>query len=131
MPPIPKGTINFQKEIEYSNIKDVSDIDFKFKTFVNYEGTSSERAYELYTGPYEVYSASDFDKPVRTGTAENGIILLKDDQMARLTSPDIQATSKYYIQEIGATSDKFIVSIDDVKVETIYEDGSATEEIGV
>lgn len=131
MPPIPKGTINFQKEIEYSNIKDVSDIDFKFKTYVNYEGTSFERAYELYTGPYEVYSASNFDKPVRTGTAEDGIILLKDDQMARLTSPDIQATSKYYIQEIGATSDKFNVSIDNVKVETIYEDGSATEEIGV
>lgn len=131
MPPIPKGTINFQKEIEYSNIKDVSDIDFKFETYVNYEGTSSEKDYELYTGPYEVYSASDFDKPVRKGTAENGIILLKDDQMARLTSPNIQATSKYYIQEIGATSDKFNVSIDGVKVETIYEDGSATEAVGV
>lgn len=131
MPPIPKGTINFQKEIGYSNVKDVSDIDFKFKTFVNYGGTSSESDYELYRGPYEVYNASDFDKPVRTGTAENGIILLKDDQMARLTSPDIQATSKYYIQEIGATSDKFEVSIDGVKVETIYEDGSKTEEIGV
>lgn len=131
MPPIPKGTINFQKEIGYSNVKDVSDIDFKFKTFVNYGGTSSESDYELYRGPYEVYNASDFDKPVRTGTAENGIILLKDDQMARLTSPDIQATSKYYIQEIGATSDKFEVSIDGVRVETIYEDGSKTEEIGV
>lgn len=131
MPPIPKGTINFQKEIAYSNVKDVSDIDFKFKTFVNYRGTSSEKDYELYRGPYEVYNASDFDKPVRTGTAEDGIILLKDDQMARLTSPDIQATSKYYIQEIGATSDKFEVSIDGVRVETIYEDGSKTEEIGV
>lgn len=131
MPPIPKGTINFQKEIGYSNVKDVSDIDFKFKTFVNYGGTSSESDYELYRGPYEVYNASDFDKPVRTGTAEDGIILLKDDQMARLTSPDIQATSKYYIQEIGATSDKFEVSIDGVRVETIYEDGSKTEEIGV
>lgn len=131
MPPIPKGTINFQKEIGYSNVKDVSDIDFKFKTFVNYGGTSSERDYKLYRGPYEVYNASNFDKPVRTGTAEDGIILLKDDQMARLTSPDIQATSKYYIQEIGATSDKFEVSIDGVKVETIYEDGSKTEEIGV
>lgn len=131
MPPIPKGTINFQKEIGYSNVKDVSDIDFKFKTFVNYGGTSSESDYELYRGPYEVYNASDFDKPVRTGTAEDGIILLKDDQMARLISPDIQATSKYYIQEIGATSDKFEVSIDGVSVETIYEDGSKTEEIGV
>lgn len=131
MPPIPKGTINFQKEIGYSNVKDVSDIDFKFKTFVNYGGTSSESDYELYRGPYEVYNASDFDKPVRTGTAENGIILLKDDQMARLTSPDIQATSKYYIQEIGATSDKFNVTIDGVTLETIYEDGSKTEEIGV
>ena len=29
MPPIPKGTINFQKEIAYTNVKDVSDIDFK------------------------------------------------------------------------------------------------------
>ena len=131
MPPIPKGTINFQKEIAYSNVKDVSDIDFKFKTFVNYGGTSFERDYKLYRGPYEVYNASDFDKPVRTGTAEDGIILLKDDQMARLLSPDIQATSKYYIQEIGATSDKFEVSIEGVKVETIYEDGSKTEEIGV
>lgn len=131
MPPIPKGTINFQKEIGYSNVKDVSDIDFKFKTFVNYGGTSSESDYDLYKGPYEVYNASDFDKPVRTGIAEDGIILLKDDQMARLTSPDIQATSKYYIQEIGATSDKFDVSIDGVRVETIYEDGSKTEEIGV
>lgn len=131
MPPIPKGTINFQKEIGYSNVKDVSDIDFKFKTFVNYGGTSSESDYELYRGPYEVYNASDFDKPVRTGTAENGIILLKDDQMARLTSPEIKATSKYYIQEIGATSDKFNVTIDGVTLETIYEDGSKTEEIGV
>lgn len=131
MPPIPKGTINFQKEIGYSNVKDVSDIDFKFKTFVNYGGTSSESDYDLYRGPYEVYNASDLKNPVRKGTAEDGIILLKDDQMARLTSPDIQATSKYYIQEIGATSDKFEVSIDGVSVETIYEDGSKTEEIGV
>lgn len=131
MPPIPKGTINFQKEIEYSNIKDVSDIDFKFETYVNYEGTSSERDYELYTGPYEVYDAKDLEHPVKKGDAADGIILLKDDQMARLTSPDIQATSKYYIQEIGATSDKFNVSIDGVKVETIYEDGSATEAVGV
>lgn len=132
MPPIPKGTINFQKEIAYTNVKDVSDIDFKFKTFVNYGGTSSESDYKLYTGPYEVYNASDFDNPVRTErTAEDGIILLKDDQMARLTDSAIQATSKYYIQEIGATSDKFDVSIDGVNVEIIYEDGSTTEEKGV
>lgn len=131
MPPIPKGTINFQKEIAYTNVKDVSDIDFKFKTFVNYGGTSSESDYKLYTGPYEVYNASDFDNPVKTGTAKDGIILLKDDQMARLTDSAIQATSKYYIQEIGATSDKFDVSIDGVNVEIIYEDGSTTEEKGV
>lgn len=131
MPPIPKGTINFQKEIAYTNVKDVSDIDFKFKTFVNYGGTSSESDYKLYTGPYEVYNASDFDNPVKTDTAEDGIILLKDDQMARLTDSAIQATSKYYIQEIGATSDKFDVSIDGVNVEIIYEDGSTTEEKGV
>ncbi len=131
MPPIPKGTINFQKEIAYTNVKDVSDIDFKFKTFVNYEGTSSESDYKLYTGPYEVYNASDFDNPVRTETEGDGIILLKDDQMARLTDSAIQATSKYYIQEIGATSDKFDVSIDGVNVEIIYEDGSTTEEMGV
>ena len=131
MPPIPKGTINFQKEIAYSNVKDVSDIDFKFKTFVNYGGTSSESDYKLYTGPYEVYNASDFDNPVKTETEGDGIILLKDDQMARLTDSAIQATSKYYIQEIGATSDKFDVSIDGVNVEIIYEDGSTTEEMGV
>ena len=131
MPPIPKGTINFQKEIGYNNVKDVSDIDFKFKTFVNYEGTSSERDYELYTGDYEIYNVSDLNNPVERGTANDGIILLKDDQMARLTSPEIKATSKYYIQEIGATSDKFNVTIDGVTLETIYEDGSKTEEIGV
>lgn len=131
MPPIPKGTINFQKEIAYSNVKDVSDIDFKFRTFVNYGGTSSESDYKLYTGPYEVYNASDFDNPVKTETEGDGIILLKDDQMARLTDSAIQATSKYYIQEIGATSDKFDVSIDGVNVEIIYEDGSTTEELGV
>lgn len=131
MPPIPKGTINFQKEIAYTNVKDVSDIDFKFRTFVNYGGTSSESDYKLYTGPYEVYNASDFDNPVKTETEGDGIILLKDDQMARLTDSAIQATSKYYIQEIGATSDKFDVSIDGVNVEIIYEDGSTTEEMGV
>lgn len=131
MPPIPKGTINFQKEIEYSNIKDVSDIDFKFKTYVNYEGTFSERGYELYTGEYEIYKVSDLNTPVKTGIAKDGIILLKDDQTARLTSPEIKATSKYYIQEIGATSDKFEVTIDGVKLETIYKDGSSREEIGV
>lgn len=131
MPPIPKGTINFQKEIAYSNVKDISDIDFKFKTFVNYEGTSSERDYELYTGDYEIYNVSDLNNPVERETANDGIILLKDDQMARLTSPKIKATSKYYIQEIGATSDKFNVTIDGVTLETIYEDGSKTEEIGV
>lgn len=131
MPPIPKGTINFQKEIAYTNVKDVSDIDFKFKTFVNYGGTSSESDYKLYTGPYEIYNASDFDNPVKTETEGDGIILLKDDQMARLTDSAIQATSKYYIQEIGATSDKFDVSIDGVNVEIIYEDGSTTEEKGV
>lgn len=131
MPPIPKGTINFQKEIAYTNVKDVSDIDFKFRTFVNYGGTSSESDYKLYTGSYEVYNASDFDNPVKTETEGDGIILLKDDQMARLTDSAIQATSKYYIQEIGATSDKFDVSIDGVNVEIIYEDGSTTEEKGV
>lgn len=131
MPPIPAGTINFQKEIEYSNIKDVSDIDFKFKTYVNYEGTFSERGYELYTGEYEIYKVSDLNTPVKTGIAKDGIILLKDDQTARLTSPEIKATSKYYIQEIGATSDKFEVTIDGVKLETIYKDGSSREEIGV
>lgn len=121
---IPQGKINFGKDLIYANIADASDIDFQFKTYVDYDGDGSN--YELYTGSYEIRQGSTQSAIISSGNnISNGILNLKDDQFATLTDKKIKATSKFYIQEIGATSDKYTVTMDDVEIEDIT-DGTTT-----
>lgn len=118
---IPAGTINFQKELSYANVQYAEDLEFIFKTFVYSEET---KKYELYKGPYEVYKAGDESAPIETGTAMDGTISLKHHQLARLTGEEILDNSKFYIQEMGATSDKYEVTIDNTKVDIVDENGN-------
>ncbi|MBQ7839738.1 MAG: fibro-slime domain-containing protein [Lachnospiraceae bacterium] len=123
---IPKGTINFQKHLEYANVADAADIDFQFKVFVDYDGDGED--YSLYTGNYQVFDADNLDTPLRIGgVGSDGIITLKDGQVARLNDERILETSLFYVQEIGATSDKYEVTVNNVKIETIEESGITTE----
>lgn len=109
MPGIPDGTVEIGKKVNYSNVNDVSDIDFRFNAYVNYAG---DKNYELFTGQYDVLDASN--TVIDTRTATNGLITLKDGQTARLKSSGsatIKRNSKYYVTELGATSDKFGVTV--------------------
>ena len=110
MPGIPDGTVEIGKKVNYSNVNDVSDIDFRFNAYVNYAG--DDKNYELFTGQYDVLDASN--TVIDTRTATNGLITLKDGQTARLKSSGsatIKRNSKYYVTELGATSDKFGVTV--------------------
>lgn len=121
---IPTGTINFQKNLEYANVANAMDIDFEFKTYVNYDGEGND--FVLYTGEYEIYDASDLNTVISTGTATDGVITLKHNQVARLISDDILATSTFYVVEVGATSDKYDVSMSGVKITQTDEGTSST-----
>lgn len=114
LPTIPDGSIEIEKDVTYSNlINDVSDIDFTFNAYVDYDGDGKD--YHLYTGTYDVYE--DGERVQEGLTAENGVIRLKDGQTARLTTSDnpdgsrITRQSRYYVVETGATSDKYEVEI--------------------
>ncbi len=113
LPTIPDGSVEIEKDVTYSNLNDVSDIDFTFNAYVDYDGDG--RDYQLYTGAYDVYEDGE---RVQAGlTAENGVIKLKDGQTARLITSDnpdgsrITRQSRYYVVETGATSDKYEVEI--------------------
>lgn len=124
MPTIPSGTINFEKNLDYANVQYAKDLKFKFKTFVDYDGDNKN--YQLYQGHYKVYDRTIPNKPVflREGTVgKDGIISLKHKESAQLDEETILDTSRFYIQEIGATSDKYNVSIEGVKVEVVDETG--------
>ncbi|MBM6816582.1 hypothetical protein H6A23_05320 [Olsenella uli] len=113
LPTIPDGSVEIDKDVTYSNLNDVSDIDFTFNAYVDYDGDGTD--YQLYTGAYDVYEDGE---RVQAGlTAENGVIKLKDGQTARLITSDnpdgsrITRQSRYYVVETGATSDKYEVEI--------------------
>ena len=110
MPGIPDGTVEIGKKVNYSNVNDVSDIDFRFNAYVNYAG--DDKNYELFKGQYDVLDA--LNTVIDTRTATNGLITLKDGQTARLKSSGsttIKRNSKYYVTELGATSDKYTVTV--------------------
>ena len=97
---IPQGKINFGKDVDYANLNNVSDIDFEFKTYVNYDGIGDD--FELYTGSYEIRNDSVNGEIASEGDSienKEGILYLKDGQFATLTDPDIKATSTFYIEE--------------------------------
>lgn len=132
IPAIPQGTINFQKELAYSNDADAADFDFQFDAYVDYDGDGEN--YQLYTGSYKLFnSMNDYPSGSYTPmTAADGIIELKDGQIAQLDSTDILATSNFYIQELGVLSDKYEVKLGDTILETVYEGtGESKTEIGV
>ncbi len=124
LPTIPDGSVEIEKDVTYANLNDVSDIDFTFNAYVDYDGDGSD--YQLYTGAYDVYEDGE---RVQAGlTAEDGVIKLKDGQTARLITSDnpdgsrITRQSRYYVVETGATSDKYQVEINGTSAE--WESGS-------
>ena len=127
IPPIPPESINFGKQLTYSNTDDAADFEFEFQAYVDYDGAENGEKYDLYTGAYEVYKTGSTDTtPVRTGTAgATGIIKLKDGEYARLTDESILATSKFYVVEKGVTSDKYDVVIDGSQI--TIDSGATTQ----
>lgn len=128
MPTIPEGTVQIGKVVDYSNIPNsISDVSFQFKAYIDYDGDDS--GYELFTGTYDVYDAND--NPVASGkqTGDNGIIELKDGQYATLNgNGQIKATSRFKVTEVGATSDKYTVTIDNTEVKyNDYVGGAQSE----
>ncbi len=142
MPPIPSGTINFGKNISYSNLADSADFDFEFKAYVNYSGedsdgsgTEDDEDYVLYEGSYKIYTDAaltqlliDEDSDGNgIRTTENGSIYLKDGQYAQLlgggtgSDTEITAVSKYYIVEVGVTSDKYDVTVNGTETSAVYD----------
>lgn len=119
---IPAGTINFKKNLEYANVQYAEDLDFTFKTFIDYDGEGGN--YEVYKGHYYIYDITKPNVPIAKGIAEDGTIHLKHNQSAQLDDEAILDTSRFYIQEIGATSDKYEVSIDGVRVDVVDENGN-------
>lgn len=119
---IPTGTINFKKNLEYANVQYAEDLDFTFKTFIDYDGEDGN--YEVYRGHYYIYDITKPNVPISEGIAKDGIIRLKHNQSAQLDDEEILDTSRFYVQEIGATSDKYEVSIDGVRVDVVDENGN-------
>lgn len=122
MPSVPDGTVEISKKVDYANVNDVSDIDFRFNAYVNYAG--DDKSYERFEGQYDVLDASN--TVIGTRTAANGLITLKDGQTARLKSSGtatIKRNSKYYVAELGATSDKYSVTVPGV---TVSEESGGT-----
>lgn len=119
---IPAGTINFKKNLEYANVQYAEDLDFTFETFIDYDGEGGN--YEVYKGHYYIYDITKPNVPIAGEIAKNGTIRLKHNQSAQLDDEAILDTSRFYIQEIGATSDKYEVSIDGVRVDVVDENGN-------
>lgn len=126
LPTIPSGTINVGKSVDYSNVNDVSDIDFTFNAYVNADGAGED--FQLYTGSYGVYDM-DTNALLETRTATDGAIVFKDGQYARL-SDGITEASAYYLVEVGATSDKYEVDITNADIEVTQGDGSSSTQSG-
>ena len=118
LPTIPEDEIEIEKVVDYSNVvNNVSDIDFNFEAYVDYDGDGVN--YTKYKGSYDVYESG---KKVASGETKDGVISLKDGQTARLTGASdgsrITPLSMYYVTEVGATSDKYEVTINGTMVST-------------
>ena len=138
MPAIPQGTINFQKVLEYINTADAADFEFEFQAYVNYDGMGDD--YELYQGSYKLFEdmqAYTNGKSVDKTTEADGVIKLRDGQIAQLDDDQILANSTFYLVEKGALSDKYDFEVENTKIEIIYDHatgemtGAKTEELNV
>ena len=117
LPTIPEDEIEIEKDVDYANVNNVSDIDFNFEAYVDYDGKDGNFA--KYEGSYDVYEGG---RKVASGETKNGVISLKAGQTARLTGASdgsrITPLSRYYVTEVGATSDKYNVTINGTTVST-------------
>lgn len=114
MPTVPEGTAQIEKDVTYNNVNNISDVDFVFNAYINYAGDDNDSNYKLFTGKYDVVDKATGQTVKTDEDATNGCIVLKDGQIATLKSSDgktIKETSKYYVTEVGATSDKYTVTI--------------------
>ena len=117
MPTVPEGTAQIEKDVTYSNVNNISDVDFVFNAYINYAGDDNNSNYEMFTGKYDVVDKAT-GQTKTDEVATDGRIVLKDGQIATLKSSDgktIKETSKYYVTEVGATSDKYTVTINGVQ----------------
>ncbi len=150
LPTIPEGTLGFTKDVTYTNVNDTSDIDFLFNAYIDPDGDEGTENYALYDGPYVVVDADtnrfielreteriDINGDGRYSAEEQNVIVLKDGQRALITSEntygqDAQASveidqlSKFYVKELGATSDKYEVSVNDTVIEAQTAGGENT-----
>ena len=121
LPTIPEDEIEIEKVVDYSNVNNVSDIDFNFETYIDYDGDGED--YTKYEGLYDIYEGGG---KVGSGETKDGVISLKDGQTARLTGASDDSTitplSTYYVTEVGATSDKYDVKINGTTVSTVDEE---------
>lgn len=118
MPTVPEGTAQIEKDVTYSNVNNISDVDFVFNAYINYAGDDNDSNYELFTGMYDVVDKATGQTVKTNEDATDGRIVLKDGQIATLKSSvgkTIKETSKYYVTEVGATSDKYTVTINGVQ----------------
>lgn len=124
---VPAGTLDIAKQISFTNTADASDIDFQFKAYIKTDPENSSD-FSLFSGTYDVYKLQGDVLVKANQTATNGIITLKDGQYARLKDEDlIKANSEYYVIEVGATSDKYEVSIDETTLDYVDSDGNVID----
>ena len=150
LPTIPEGTLGFTKDVTYTNVNDTSDINFLFNAYIDPDGDEGTENYALYDGPYVVVDADtnrfielketeriDINGDGRYSAEEQNVIVLKDGQRALITSEDtygqdaqasveIDQLSKFYVKELGATSDKYEVSVNDTVIEAQTAGGEDT-----
>ena len=150
LPTIPEGTLGFTKDVTYTNVNDTSDIDFLFNAYIDPDGDEGTENYALYNGPYVVVDADtnrfielketeriDINGDGTYSAEEQNVIVLKDGQRALITSEntygqDAQASveidqlSKFYVKELGATSDKYEVSVNGTVIEAQTAGGENT-----
>ncbi len=131
MPAIPQGTINFQKVLEYINTADAADFEFEFQAYVNYDGMGDD--YELYQGHYKLFEdmqAYTNGNYTDKTTEADGVIKLRDGQIAQLDDDQILANSTFYLVEKGALSDKYDFEVENTMI-TMITDQETGQIIGV
>ena len=114
--------IDFQKVLEYINTADAADFEFEFQAYVNYDGMGDD--YELYQGHYKLfedmqaYTNGNFTDKT---TEADGVIKLRDGQIAQLDDDQILANSTFYLVEKGALSDKYDFEVENTMITTITD----------
>lgn len=132
LPTIPDGTINVGKNVDYANLNNVSDLDFTFKAYIDYNGdATSIDGCELYEGSYDVYDL-DTNNLIKSDvqTADDGTITLKHGQFARITD-GVKDNSKYYVVETGVNSSMYKVELSGTSQELVWVNGSTEIESGI